>query len=266
MVRKNQRTKDSVWRSYSPYVAGYVRGRNSSDTSGLTVREQKRQIREYVENNEVTLVDIIVENDKADSGFINTLQLCRTRIFPDDDKTGSQFKFFPSLLYVDMGNWNSSSSFKKKLAALHDDTEYKKYTKMNTYRRRVRPIAIDADQRLMEALHREALLENRGKKVHKIPRPLNEGIERPDGIGARRFNNFLHLTYGACPIIDILNQKQQSTHADLAKLLNADCYLTVDGKPWSPDNVRKVRKEFEKNDFLEFAKMRRHKESNGDDD
>ena len=130
-------------------------------------------------------------------------------------------------------------------------------------------MAVPPDIKTMEAIERLARMEKfESRRRHrktvaaekkKVLSPI-EKWQIQSKISRRRLKGFEHLYRGVEPIYRAIEQLLEKspllTNKRIAWALDREAYLTVDGKRWTDETVRKARAFIKGKDFLEFVRLK----------
>ncbi len=233
-------------------AVGYLRGRLWKGKWAPDAKLQRERIKEFAEENEYEIIKFAGEQQKFSlgrkTGFKKLMEL-----FAHCEEHNATF------LYIDIGNWRPN-------VVLNSYTEH--YNKYGT-KKGWKFVAVPPDKKTMEAIERQARME----KFESHRRPKKKSIkkkkEKPSPIenwqikykiSRRRLKGFEHLYRGVDPIFrfieKILEATPSLTNKRIAWALDRDAYLTVDGKRWNDETVRKIRSVIKKDDFREFVRLK----------
>jgi len=233
-------------------AVGYIRGRVWKGKWAPDKICQENRIREFAEVDEYEIIKFGIEQQKFSLGrktgfkkLMELLDLCR--------------EHDAAFLYVDIGNWRPN-------VVLNDLATQ---IKIRGTRKGWKFIAVPPDKKTMEAIERQARMENfesqrrRGKKpVEKKSKDLSdiEKWQKVYGVGRRRLKGFEHLYHGVDPIFrfieKILKETPNLTNKRIAWKLDLEAYLTVDGERWTDETVRKVRGLIKTEEFVRYVRLR----------
>lgn len=225
-------------------AVGYVRGRLYRKKWTPDVELQKQQIREYADAYGYELIALKGEDQrlgikKLANALVAALRLC----------TAKKADF----LYVDFGNRRPNTLLNQFLKNTKPETKGWRF------------VAIPADRETLEAMERQARVEEFNRRVgakrkqkpkaeDQKPRNALEEYQQEHGISTKRLKNFQHLSKGVSPIYKYLLD-QRSSAQEIADDLHDGAYLTVDGKRWTADNVRRSRKLARSGTFQNFISL-----------
>ena len=230
-------------------AVGYIRARKFAGKWTADARAQRDQIYDYADAEGFKVVKMFVEEQRfsihKQTGarrFFNALKFCK--------ESGAAF------IYVDIGRWRRNPVLHETLTEI----ERRKGTKDE---RPYSVVSIPAERRTIELIERQAREEEyyesfkiskRKRRVVKTLSPI-EQWKVDNKIGTKRFNNFKHLYKGVEPIYKVFDKHADDTVNDIVDDLHRGHYLTVDGKRWNKDNVRKTRLVIQSDDFRGFVKV-----------
>jgi hypothetical protein len=176
------------------------------------------------------------------------------------------------LIYIDIQRYRRNSLLRDFLR-LHRSN--KKHKDRNE-RFKFKIIAIPAEPETMDAIERQARLEA-ARRIKKITNKFDADEEDEkkkkkeekytefedwvieNKVTTKRLNNFKHLYHGVVPIYKVVLDNAEKSSRDIAKALNKDIYLTVDGKRWNRHNVQKTKSLIESDLFDEYVEFRDEK-------
>ncbi|MBC8269046.1 MAG: hypothetical protein H8E36_09885 [Rhodospirillaceae bacterium] len=233
-------------------AVGYMRGRLWKGKWAPDARLQRNRIAEYAEENEYEVIKYGGEQQKFSLGrktgfkvLMELAELCN--------------KHKATFLYVDIGNWRPNvvlNSFLEQAERLKKIRDWKF-------------VAIPPDRKIMEAIERQARLEKFESRRRPIKKIIKKKKEKPSPIekwktkfkiGRRRLKGFEHLYHGVEPIYrvieKILEETPKLTNKRIAWALDREAYLTVDGKRWTDETVRKIRGVIKEEEFREFVHLK----------
>ncbi len=231
------------------FAIGYVRGRRFNGKWCGDAKAQRRQILDYAEAYDFTVIKILIEEQKfslfkqtGGRTLATALSLCK-------DNKGT-------LLYVDIGRWRRSPLFVETIKKIQT---HKNTKKLYSYKIQ----AIPAERKTIELIERQAREEKYYESfgIKKVKKKTVSNVsdlmkwKQDNKIGTKRFNNFKHLYKGVEPIYRIFEKHTDSKIIVILDILIKGHYLTVDGKRWNKDNVRKTRANIESDDFQEFIRI-----------
>ena len=226
-------------------AVGYIRGRRHRGEWTADVELQKQQIREYADAYDYRLIAMKGEEQRLGirrlaNALVAALRLC--------NRNKADF------LYVDFGPRRPNPLL----------TRFLKETKPETQGWRFVPIP--ADRMTLEAMERQARAEaynfRAGPRRKRPPKQADqraatalEEFKIKFGVSTKRLRNFQHLYRGVNPIYEYLLDPRSSPQK-IADDLCDEAYLTVDGKRWTADNVRRTRRLVEGHIFKAFITMK----------
>lgn len=235
-------------------AVGYIRGRLWERRWAPDKELQSRQIKEFAEANDYGVLKIVGEQQN--------FSLRRKGIYPKlMEALDLCEKHNADFLYVDIGNWRTNP-------VLNQYTSHKAGTKSGW-----KFVGIDPERKTIEAIERQARVEkyaNKRRKASKRRLHDEEGKDalpeilvwkRDNKISSKRFKNFEHLYEGVEPIYRLIKDNWQLSNKRIADELHEGAYLTVDGRRWSEDNVRKTRYLITGKKFAQFVELKEEEKS-----
>ena len=233
-------------------AVGYIRGRLWKGKWAPDKDLQARRIKEFAEEYEYEIIHIAGEQQKFLAGlrakfskFHKLLDLCK--------------EHEADFLYVDIGNWRPNVVLNAFVTA----------AKSGQTKRGWKFVAVPPDKKTMEAIERQARMEKfelqrrrRKKPAEKKSKTLSpiEKWQIQYSVGSRRLKGFEHLYHGVDPIFRIieklLKETSNLTNKRIAWALDREAYLTVDGKRWTDETVRKVRGLIKREEFRRYVRLR----------
>ena len=233
-------------------AVGYIRGRLWKGKWAPDAKLQRRRMEEFAEQHEYEIIQFGGEQQKFSLGrrtgfrkLTELMELCA-----EQDAT---------FLYVDIGNWRPNVILNNYVS------HYKKHGTKKGWEF----VAVPPDIKTMEAIERQARMEKfesrsrpqktAAAKKKKIPTPI-EQWQSQYKIGHRRLKGFEHLYRGVEPIYraieKLLEDSPHLTNKRIAWALDREAYLTVDGKRWTDETVRKLRGFIKEEAFREFVRLK----------
>ena len=233
-------------------AVGYIRGRQWKGKWAPDAQRQRQRLLKFADANEYEIIKFGGEQQKFSLGrrtgfrkLTELLTLC------DEHKA--------TFLYVDIGNWRPNIIL----------NNYVSHYKKHGTKRGWQFVAVPPDLETMEAIERQARLEKfeskrrLQKKVGKERRKILLPIEQWQfdyKISRRRLKGFEHLYRGVEPIYraieKLIEESPKLTNKRIAWALDREAYLTVDGKRWTDETVRKVRGLIKDKEFFEFVRIK----------
>ena len=230
-------------------AVGYIRGRLWRRAWAPDTGLQRQQIKDFAEIEGYEPPTILGEQQN--------FSMRRKGIYPKlTEALNLCEKHSADFLYVDIGNWRTNPVLNQYIA-------HKPGTKSGW-----KFIGIRPDRETIEAVERQGRLEKYANKRRRALKPKLQDEKgrdnippimiwkRDNEISSKRFKNFEHLYEGVEPIYRLLRGNWDSSNKKIADELHKKAYLTVDGRRWSEDNVRKTRALITSPEFLEFVDMR----------
>ncbi len=102
-----------------------------------------------------------------------------------------------------------------------------------------------------------SLIQADANKQRSVP---SDEWEIEFSISQRRLKGFEHLYHGIEPIYrvieNIIDESPNLTNKRIAWALDREAYLTVDGKRWNDETVRKIRTTIKEEDFSRFVAIK----------
>lgn len=236
----------------SGVAVGYIRGKRWQGKWTPDLKLQRRRIAEFADKHEYEVIQYGGDEQRFSlqkrTGYRKLhelLELCA--------------KHKGTFLYVDIGNWRPNTILNDYIR------HYKKSGKTSGWKM----LAVPPDRKTIEAIERQARLE----KFETVRRPRKKSTEKKDkiltpldqwqlehNIGKRRMKGFEHLYKGVEPIYRFIQLRAEEsprlTNKRIAWALDREAYLTVDGKRWTDETVRKARELIQEDEFLEFVRLK----------
>jgi hypothetical protein len=236
----------------SGLAVGYIRGKLWKGKATPDAKLQRARLREFAEENEYEIIKIDGEVQKfklgKETGFKKLIELnkiCR--------------KHRATFLYIDIGKWRQNivlNQFVNKIKSFGEAEAW-------------RYVAVPPNRKIIEAIERQDRMEKfesrrrpRKKKEDDIKKSLSpiEKWQAEFNIGRRRLKSFEHLYHGVEPIYQVIENELRKSpkiaNKRIAWALDREAYLTVDGKRWTDETVRKVKLFIQEDAFLEFVRLK----------
>lgn len=232
------------------YAIGYIRGRLINKKRTPDWEMQRKVLKEYAAANAYVYLDTLGETQTAKKGMklemqalIRACELCKQKK--------------ADFLYVDLGNWRRSPVFFKfvtnnqksrtgfDMIAIKDLGIIEEMQRLAKFDKHFRPDGTPIR-------HRTA---SEKKAIRFRVDPCLEWQEK-NGISIRRYRNFCHLTSGSDPIYRVIESLSGRSDQQIATSLHRKRYVTVDGKQWQRENVRRTRKIIQEDIFKNFCVVR----------
>ncbi len=236
----------------SGLAVGYIRGRLWKGKWAPDAKLQRARIKEFADENEYEVIKIAGEQQKFSlTTKAGIKKLGELLTLCDEQKA--------TFLFVDIGNWRPNVVLNSYV------NHYKRYGTKKGWEF----VAVPPDKKTMEAIERQARMEKFESRRHHKKKDVEKKKEKPSplekwqkkyNVSRRRLKGFEHLYHGVEPIFriieKILAETPNLTNKRIAWALDREAYLTVDGKRWSDETVRKIRGVIKEDDFLEFVRLK----------
>lgn len=235
------------------YAVGYIRGRVIAGKQTRDWAMQERAMRVYADTHSYnylkTFGDVQTDVDGTNLVLLQlkqAVQLC--------EEIGSD------LLYIQLRRWRRNLIFFKVIRCIRKSATG--FRAIGIYDRNILEVIQVLSK--YDKHHRPdgTPIRHRSPQVKKAVRcaidPCLEWKER-SGVATKRYRNFRHLIAGPDSICEVMHSQPSKSNEELAVILNQKRYLTVDGKPWRKENVRRTRKLMQSMEFKEYCDEQRKK-------
>lgn len=232
------------------YAVGYIRGRFIRKKRTPDWEMQRIALKEYAEANCYVYLATFGEAQTTKKGIKITMPMLIKALELSKKKKAT-------LLYVDLRNWRRSPVFFKfvtnnvpsrtgfKMTAIRDDRVIAEIERLARYDKCFR-----ADGKPVQ---RRSALEKQDARYNADP-----GLEWKDenDVSTKRYMNSCHLYKGPEPIYRVIQSLAGKTDREIADILHGRYYVTIDGKRWQKENVRRTRGIIESAAFQQFVAVK----------
>lgn len=228
-------------------AVGYIRGRFIRGKRTPDWEMQRNILTEYADICGYKLIKMFGESQIAKKGIkidmpklLDALTLCKKRkgIFLYCDL--GNYRKSPVLFAFIRNNNPTKTGFVMK--AVKDADILTELERLARYDKCVRPNG--------KPIKRRSVMEKRA--MASIGDPCLAWRESSN-ISMKRYKNYIHLWKGPDPIYKLINSSSHLTDRDIAEVLHDRYHVTVDGKIWKKENVRRTRAIIDSSEFAEFC-------------
>lgn len=238
------------------HAVGYIRGRVIGAKQTRDWRLQEWALRRYAETHFYNYIKTFGEVQSDENGINVSMRQLKEAMQLCED-------IGADLFYVHLGRCRRNPIFFRlirmvrksesgfSVIRIHDRNILEEVQRLAKYDKHHRPDGTRIRHRSSQAK----------KPIQRSVDPCLEWKER-SGISTKRYRNFCHLISGPLSICEVIHSAQSRSDEQVAAVLNREFYLTVDGKPWRKENVRRTRKIMQSMEFKQFCDEERKKLAN----